>query len=208
MAGRLIKDDIDRIHDYGIYSPTRTIYMGSEDTDTDGNESGTDAKMAERAIKNLHILDATSNAPITIIMNNLGGDWYHGMAIYDAIKACRSHVTIKVFGYAMSMGSIILQAADKRVMSPNARLMIHHGYMGMSSNHTKIFEKWAEESKKLREEMVELYREKISVKHPNFSKKKIDEMCNFDTILTSKEAVELGLADEVIEPAQGHQDQG
>jgi ATP-dependent Clp protease protease subunit len=203
---KFIKDDIDRFHDYGVYSPSRTIYVGSEDIDLEGQESGTDAKMAEKVIKNLHILDATSNLPIVIIMSNPGGDWYHGMAIYDAIKACRSHVTVKVFGYAMSMGSIILQAADKRVMAPNARIMIHHGYMGMPSDHTKIFEKWATESKKISNEMVQIYLSKIKEKHPDFKKKKLDQMLNFDTILTAKEAVELGLADEMIEPAQGHQD--
>lgn len=203
---KFIKDDIDRFHDYGVYSPSRTIYVGSEDIDLDGQESGTDAKMAEKVIKNLHILDATSNLPIIIIMSNPGGDWYHGMAIYDAVKACRSHVTVKVFGYAMSMGSVILQAADKRIMAPNSRIMIHHGYMGMSSDHTKTFEKWAKESRKITEEMIQIYLNRIQEKHPDFKRKKLDQMLNFDTILTAKEAVELGLADEMIEPAQGHQD--
>jgi hypothetical protein len=60
--------------------------MGSEDVDMEMGESGTDAAMAERAIKNLHILDNASSEPITIITNNLGGSVFHGMAIYDAIK--------------------------------------------------------------------------------------------------------------------------
>jgi len=77
--------------------------MGSEDT-FEEVESGTDAKMAESLIKNLVILENINKEPITIIMNNIGGDVYHGIAIYDAIKACESRVTIKVFGSAQSMG--------------------------------------------------------------------------------------------------------
>ena len=121
--------------------------MGSVTVDMD-SESGTDANMAERVIKGLHMLDTsapTGDKPITIIMNNLGGDWYHGMGIYDAIKACKNHITIKVFGYVMSMGSIIIQAADKRIMSPNSRMMIHYGTSGYYG-HNKDFIKWAKEA--------------------------------------------------------------
>ena len=46
------------------------------------------------------------------------------MAIFDAIKICRSHVTILVYGQAESMSSIILQAADKRIMMPNSTLYV------------------------------------------------------------------------------------
>ena len=49
---KLNKDDIDKFHNYGIYVPNRTIYMGSEFFDSDG-ESGTDGKMAETFIKNI-----------------------------------------------------------------------------------------------------------------------------------------------------------
>lgn len=195
---RLNRDDIDKLHDYGLYVPKRTIYIGSENVDMDGGETGTDALMAERAVKNLLILDSQSQENITIVMNNLGGDWYHGMAIYDAIKACKSHITIKAYGYVMSMGSVIMQAADDRIMTPNARMMIHHGYQGMGSTHTKIFEAWADESKKVTQEMIDIYLEKIRQKHPDFTDKKLDKMLNFDTILTASEAIELGLADKIL----------
>jgi ATP-dependent protease ClpP protease subunit len=107
---RIKRDDITHFIDEDIYLPTRTLYMGSTG-DNDGLENGVNYSMAERMIKGLHILDSSATEqPITIIMNNLGGDFVHGMAIYDAIKICRNHITIKVFGHAMSMGAIILQA--------------------------------------------------------------------------------------------------
>lgn len=197
---KLVRDDVDKFFDYEIYIPTRTIYMGSVDNDQEVGESGTDGAMAERVIKALHILDSSAPAgdkPITIIMNNPGGDAYHGLAIYDAIKACKNHVTIVVYGHAMSMGSIILQAADKRVMAPNSRMMIHYGTWG-THDHPKIVYSWAEEGKKFDAWMEQLYLGKIREKHPNFTLKKIQEMCNFDTFINPEEAVALGLADEIL----------
>lgn len=197
---KLVRDDVDKFFDYEIYIPTRTIYMGSVSNDQELGESGTDGAMAERVIKALHILDSSApggDKPITIIMNNPGGDEYHGLAIYDAIKACKNHVTIVVYGHAMSMGSIILQAADKRVMAPNSRMMIHYGTWG-THDHPKIVYSWAEEGKKFDAWMEQLYLGKIREKHPNFTLKKVQEMCNFDTFINPEEAVAMGLADEIL----------
>lgn len=197
---KLVKESIDRFYDYDIHTETRTIYIGSVDSDAEYGESGTDAAMAERAIKALHILDSvapTGDKPITVIMNNPGGDEYHGMAIYDAIKACKNHVTIVVFGMAMSMGSIILQAADKRVMSPNSRIMIHYGTWGIH-DHPQIVYKWADEGKKFDSWMEQLYLEKIKQKNPDFTLRKVKELCSYDSFFDGKQALELGLIDEIL----------
>lgn len=193
---KLVRDDIDKFFDYEIYVPTRTIFMGSADHSEEG-ESGTDGAMAERMIKALHILDSISDQPIVILMNNVGGDEYHGMAIYDAIKSCRSKVTIKVFGHAMSMGSIILQAADIRIMAPSARMMIHYGTWGVH-DHSKIAYKWAEEGKKFDEWMENIYLDKIHEKMPEFKRKSLEKWLDHDTFFTASEAVKLGLCDYVL----------
>jgi len=114
------------------------------------------------------------------------------MAIYDAIKACPCHVTIEVMGQAMSMGSIILQAADERILHPNSCVMVHDGYDSMHSTHPKIFEAWAKQSEKLRKKMYEIYAER-SGKDSKYWEKK----CAFDFILDAKQAVSEGLADSV-----------
>lgn len=202
---RINKESIDRFYDYDIYPETRTIYIGSVDNDAEFGESGTDGAMAERAIKGLHILDSGAPAgdkPITVIMNNPGGDEYHGMAIYDAIKVCKNHVTVIVYGHAMSMGSIILQAADRRVMAPNSRMMIHYGTWGIH-DHPKIVYRWAEEGKKFDKWMEDIYMEKIHQKKPDFSIGKLRDMCNFDTFLNAKEALDLGLIDEILGQDEG-----
>lgn len=197
MSKRHTRDDIDQLHDYSIYLPTRTLYMGSEDNDAEFGESGVDGAMAERVIKNLHILDTMSQEPITILMNNIGGDINHGLAIYDAILTCRSHVTIKVFGHAMSMGSIILQAADERVMSPNSSQMIHYGSVGIDKE-AKAAYKTADEYRRIDKWMEGMFLSRIHERNPNVSLGKLRSLLAHDTFLTAEASVQIGLADKVM----------
>lgn len=196
---KLVKESIDRFYDYDIHPETRTLYVGSVVSDGEG-ESGTDAYMSQRCIKGLHILEAAApsgDKPITIIMNNPGGDFYHGLGMFDSIKSCKNHVSIIVYGHAMSMGAVILQAADRRVMGANSKLMIHYGYNGFSG-HSKTFKKVAEEGEKLDSWMEQLFLERIKQKHPEFTAAKVKKLLEHDTFLTAQEALDLGLIDEII----------
>jgi len=143
-------------------------------------------------------LNQLSTKPITIHMNNLGGDWYHGMAIYDAIKTSKAYITMVVWGSAMSMGSIILQAADERFMAPNSILMIHDG-MEFLNGSPRTVEKWIDESKRNRLTMYKIYLEKMKTKIPQMTLRKIEKLCSHDTIYSAQETVNMGLADKVME---------
>lgn len=199
MSRRINKDDIDKFFDYELHIPTRTIWCGSVSAD-DGAETGTDFQMAERLIKGLWILDKSAPSgeqPITILMNNLGGNEYHCFAMYDAIKACKNHVTIIGIGHVMSAGSIMFQAADERIMTPHARMMIHYGTWFVPEDHPKNVYKTADEGKKIDKIMKDMYLERIREKHPMYTEDELDKLLNFDTYLDPHEAVALGLADKV-----------
>ncbi len=190
MTKRVNRDDVDYFHDVGLYVPTRTLYTESE----------CDGQMAERLIKNLHVLETMSSTPITIVMNNIGGDEYDCFAIIDAIRACDSEVTIKVFGAAMSAGSMILQAADYRVMAPNATQMIHYGTWG-NHDHSKTYQKHAKEGIRIDKAMEQLYLRRIKEKNPAYKLQSLRSMLDHDTYLTAEQSVDLGLADAVLEVA-------
>lgn len=145
----IIKDDIDRWYKLGIYPQTRTIYLGgmTEDdiietawVDDAMNQPGIYWNIARRIIMGIHLLDSNAqrgNKPITIIMNSCGGDWSHGMAIYDAIRFAKNHVTIINMSHARSMTSLIFQAGDYRITAPNGYYMIHDGESAEAGNpHT------------------------------------------------------------------------
>jgi ATP-dependent protease ClpP protease subunit len=154
MATLKDKENTDRWFTHNLDLDNRVLFMGSINS-SDDSETGVDYLMAEYFIKGMHVLEKNSK-PITIIMNNPGGDPLHGLAIYDAIKYSPCHCTIKVYGHAMSMGSVILQAADHRVMMPNSRFMIHFGYDSING-HAKTVEKWIDESKRMNYEMENIY---------------------------------------------------
>lgn len=194
---RIKRDDISYFMDEGIYLPTRTLYMGSTGSE-DGEENGVDYLMAERVIKGLHILDSSVvDQGITIILNSPGGVVTHGLAIYDAIKHCKNHVTIKAYGHAMSMGSIILQAADDRLMAERAVMMLHVGNDSVSGHAINV-ERWVEWNKKVLKEDEILFLSKIKQVKPRFTRDMVRKMLEFDKILSAREALELGLIDGVI----------
>jgi len=224
----LTKESIDKWFNHNLDVENRVLYMGSVDR-TSEYESGVDHLMAESFIKGLHVLESKNDNEITIIMNNPGGEWYHGMAIYDAIQNARCHCTIKVYGYAMSMGSIILQAADNRILMPNSRFMIHYGGTSFDEASLPLIEKWVNEERRINYDMEEIYLKAMLDKEEKeghgylaktlssildspktFSRKAetkkeelrsvLKEMLNFDTILTAEETVDLGFADEIYKP--------
>jgi len=188
--GKLTRDDINNFFHFNINIPGKVLYMGESE--------GTDHEMAEAVIKGLAVLDSLNRKKkITIYMNNPGGDEYHGLAIYDAIRSCRSKTSMRVFGHAMSMGAWILQASDLRLMSTNATLMLHYGTFAYDG-HSKNFDKWSKENKRLCKLMEDHLLERIKEKHPRYTREALQELIRFDKFLTASEAVDLGLADKVI----------
>ncbi len=93
----------------------------------------------------------------------------------------------------MSMASVILQAADLRILYPRATLMIHDGYETQQQATPQTFRNWAEFSEKSRNLMYEIFAERSNKKSIAFWKRK----CANDTILSAEEAVDLGLADGI-----------
>lgn len=152
------RDGISEIHNYGIDIKNREIYLHSF---KDGGEDdpGVDYRMAINFVKNIKHLDLISKNEITIHMQTIGGDWGSGMAIFDAIKLCKSFVTIVAYGQAESMSSLILQAGDHRSMTENSYLMCHYGSTNCSGDHLSS-QNWANLDKMNLEKMLNIYAEK------------------------------------------------
>lgn len=195
-----IKEDIDRWFEYSYLPSKRLVHIGSHDAEMESGEgeSGTDCQMSEFFIKAILHLNSISSKPIFVHMNNLGGDWFHGMSIYDAIIASTAHVYGVCWGHAMSMGSIIIQACDSRIITPHCTFMIHDGFDTLSGTYRTI-EAWAKYSGKLRQRMYEIYLSRMKMAKPRITIEKIKELCSHDTIFTSKETINYGLADWVLE---------
>ena len=81
------RDTVGEIHTYNIDVKNREIYIN--EFDDSGESAGVDHRMLQNFIKNINILKNLSKDPITIHMQTVGGCWYSGMGIYDAIKNCK-----------------------------------------------------------------------------------------------------------------------
>jgi ATP-dependent protease ClpP protease subunit len=193
----LQQENLEHFFDYSIDVANRTLYVGGGDT-IPSEEPGVDYMLAERVLKGLLYLDRLPGE-ITIILNNPGGSEYHGLAIYDALMACANHVTVKVFGMAFSMAGIILQAADLRLMAPNARFMMHYGTWPCPDDHPQIVYRWAEEGKKFDAWMEKMFRDRMREAAPQTTLDDVKKLLQFDTILNTDETIKLGLADGKLE---------
>jgi len=189
--------------DSNAHIPSRTVYIGSSAYDECGDgENGIDFMTAEFVIKSLCLLEFNNSEPITILYNMIGGDWYHGMAMYDFMKSCKSHLTITGFGQVRSMGTIVMQGADERILSPNARFMIHDGQEGYSGKPKDVIN-YAKESQYTLNLCYELYYDVLKDKYfKGVIKKKaietISKWCDTDTYFSAQEAVDMGFADKIL----------
>jgi ATP-dependent protease ClpP protease subunit len=206
MARRTINQKhilLSEIHEYGLNTDTREIFLHS--CTTDEEEVGVDYRMAVQLEKNIRYLDRKSHDPILIHMHTIGGIWYDGMAIYDSIKASKSHVTIVGYGSVSSMSSVVIQAADTRVLSPNTEFMIHYGSIGFHTN-TISAESMIRWNKKCNDTMMDIYvgrcvggakfKGKSKIKVSNFLDDKMRKYQEW--YLTAEEAVQYGFADYVL----------
>jgi ATP-dependent protease ClpP protease subunit len=179
-------------------------YLGELEEDP-----GVDWRCAAVFCRNIRALDKMAGDSILIHMQSVGGEWGPGMAIFDAIRMCESHVTILAYGQAESMSSIILQAADRRVMMPNAYHMCHYGSGGIHANHLDV-QKAAGFEKRICEDMMDIYAhrckgaEYFKEKWDNITDEKIKnylkrKMKDGDWYMSAEESVYYGFADEVLE---------
>lgn len=203
-------DLVKYTHDWDVDPVKFQIYlMGREEAEADMEfgEPGVEYMMANRFIKNLNLLSGINKTkPILIHMKTCGGHVYEGHAIYDAILACPNPVTIVNYTHARSMSSIILQAANKRIMMPSSYFMFHEGDVALSGTPKQVRSN-VEFDKHHRDLMLTIYAERM--KHTAGSKVRtwttarikdhLEQEMNQkeDVFLTPQETVAWGFADEI-----------
>jgi ATP-dependent protease ClpP protease subunit len=193
-------------HNFGIVIDTREIFI-APNLNQSIDDAMVDHVVAHQFIRNLQILNSLNDDPILVHMMTCGGAWDYGMAIYDAIKASYSYITILSYAHSRSMSSIIPQAADLRISMPNADFMIHWGYDAFAGNHTSVISE-AEWAKKDASKMLDIYTEKC-LDGQYFKDKNMDEKAvrrwlknNMDKkqefYMTARDAVDRGLLDGIL----------
>lgn len=157
-----------------------------------------ETNMCNVMIAQLLFLEAENpEQDINMYINSPGGSVYDGTGVYDVMQYIKCPVATYVTGMAASMGSFIAQAGapGKRYLLPRAITMIHQpssGTRGKVSDMEIDFN----ESQRIKQEMTELY-----VKHNSkgTTYEQFKQLMDRDKWLTAPMALELGLADHIVE---------
>lgn len=170
--------------------------------DTDVNEHTASLLVAQL----LYLEAEDPDRDILFYINSPGGSVTAGLAIYDTMQFIKCDVSTIVLGQACSMGSFLAQAGTpgKRLVLPESRTMIHRVSSGTPGTRGSVhvqdlqFEdakRSFEESVRINKRLTELY-----VRHNTAGKtyEELFETMKFDTFLSADEAVEYGLADQVV----------
>lgn len=132
---------------------------------------------------------------VTVHINSIGGDLYAGVAIYNRLKSLAANIITVNDGLAASAGSIIFQAGNTRRVHAGSNIMIHtaagflYGYY--RSTELKRVLRDLEAGNKA---AVNIYAE-ASGRDAASLRAAMDK----ESWYTGAEAVEAGLADEVID---------
>ena len=173
---------------YDIYSrllKERIIFIGTAIDDT----------VANLVIAQLLFLQSEdASKDISVYINSPGGSVTAGLAIYDTMQFIKPDVATYCLGQAASMGSVLLTAGTKgkRFALPYSRIMIHQPWGGAQGTASDISIQ-AKEILRMKEEL-----NKLLSKHTGQPLKKIVADSDRDFFMSSQEAKEYGLVDEVI----------
>ncbi|OMG55136.1 ATP-dependent Clp endopeptidase, proteolytic subunit ClpP [Azonexus hydrophilus] len=131
---------------------------------------------------------------ISFYINSPGGSVTAGLSIYDTMQFIKPNVSTLCIGQAASMGAFLLCAGTKgkRFALPNSRVMIHQplgGFQGQASD----FAIHAREILSIKDKL-----NRIMAEHTGQPLERIEKDTDRDNFLSSTEAVEYGLIDQVL----------
>lgn len=138
--------------------------------------------------------DAESD--IFIYISSPGGEISSGLSLCDYIKQMKAPVNTVCIGTAASMGSILFLHGKRRIMMAHSRIMIHDPSFGQSipagEKPLEIQER-VNKLMKTREDIAKIISERSGM-----SLDLVYEKTAKDTFLSAEEALETGIATEII----------
>ena len=173
---------------YDIYSRLlrdRIIFLGT----------AIDDNVANAVIAQLLFLEADDpDKDINIYVNSPGGSVTAGMAIYDTMQFVKPDITTICVGQAASMGALLLAAgsAGKRYALPHSRILLHQPMGGFSGQASDI-EIHAREILRLKQILNNILQH-----HTGQDIERLQQDTDRDFFMSTEQAVEYGVIDEVI----------
>lgn len=157
------------------------------------------AESCNNLITQLMYLDRTEpDEEITLYINSPGGSVSDGLAVYDVISLLDAPVRTVCMGICASMGAILFLAGDRREMMEHGRIMIHDPAFGgkheMGGKKPHEIQAELDDLNRCRESLARIISERTG--------KPLEEIYKVtanDTYFSAQEAVEFGLATDIIQ---------
>ena len=142
----------------------------------------------------LYLESADASKDISIYLNSPGGSVYAGLGIYDTMQYITPEIATICTGMAASFGAVLLTAGTKgkRSALKHSRIMLHQPSGGVQGQSVDI-EITAREIVKVRKELYS-----IIATHTGQPFDKVEKDSDRDYWMSSEEAKEYGLIDEVL----------
>ena len=142
----------------------------------------------------LFLETADPGRDIQIYLNTPGGSVYAGLGIYDTMQYISCDVSTICTGMAASMAAVLLVAGEKgkRSALPHSRVMIHQPMGGMQGQASDMEINY-KQIMLLRDELYQIISD-----HSGQSFEKIMKDSDRDYWMTSSEALEYGMIDQVL----------
>lgn len=142
---------------------------------------------------------------LRVNFSSFGGGVTPGFGVHDLLTVFgREHkapVTVTGYGPIMSMGVLIIQAGDIRRMPRNSRMLLHPVSTGMSDEVQRL-EHRVQEARALQTVYSEIVSERVHRSGKEMSPEEVTALMEANngvgTYMTSEQALDLGLIDEVI----------
>jgi ATP-dependent Clp protease protease subunit len=171
---------------YAILFEDRIIFLGVQIDDAS----------ADDIMAQLLVLESQDpDRDIEMYINSPGGSFTAMTAIYDTMQYVRPQIQTVCLGQAASAAAVLLAAGTpgKRLALPNARILIHQPATGQGGGQASDIEIQAREILRMRE-----WLESTLSHHSNRSIEQVNKDIDRDKILSSAEALEYGLIDQVL----------
>lgn len=131
---------------------------------------------------------------INMHINSPGGSVFDGISIFNQLKQNKANINVYIDGLAASIASVIAMSGDTIFMPENSMLMIHNPWTMVAGN-AKELRKQADDLDHIAESCVTTYLGKSNGK---LDEDKLRQLLDDETWLTAQEAVDYGLADEIL----------
>lgn len=129
---------------------------------------------------------------VVVNINSPGGDFFEGLAIYNALREHPAKVTVKILGIAASAASVIAMAGDEVQIARAGFLMIHNTWIRAMGDRNALREAadWLEPFDQV---SVDIYAARTGMEPKDVAK-----MLDRETWIGGADAVDKGFADDFL----------